>query len=1086
MEVGFGLKREEKSSLEGRYGQPFQADQKTLSWATPQHLVEMKMVGRMGSNSIEIIEGEEDRVIGFPGPPGSFGPIGPRGPGTGPGLSGPTGFDGLIGDKGGFGTIGDTGPEGYGEDGSTGGTGPLGRTGPTGPTGPTGSTGSTGTGATGDLGKKTTVDDDCGCCIGRTTQTNSTCKISVIDYGNIKTGPLTFDNFILKNTEGVQKTFTATAIALVADHEHFYVTGSNATTANNIIAMLALAGNEAFTAVIDSEANHEVNVTQAIEGIEGNQENSTTADADELLVSNFTGVRDATWVKFPDPTYPGEDFDTEFNEQLERIIVGKTHSFVLYFTHPTSGNKEIFWPLEGTRSESGYTIFSDILDPSHTALTKSQPTQHLSDYGTCGGFLAENVATEFTQNECEVLEAYRRGIGKGNTIDNRIDGYGVCGCHEEQLSIPDDAGEGVTFTGSADEFRERAATYFNKFASADETEEGLCGYYSLWGKCGWGAGFEHSGPNYANDFKTNSRGNFIVGYRNHGNAYTYEFWHGWEGLWSQAQTNTRNCESCEGCTSIMPEPSDCCDVPMSIVDEYEGPKCYCCADDIGGLTLLSGCYLESLNTPTCPCSSQGGDTYWTYNFPAPPGVNTDAACLEECKHAESTDSDGYGHDIGASCISKGYHAQICETETFIAGPPAEYIRTSCANMDPTADSDYPTFDIEAMWDGSGCPDPLACGLFACNGMESWGELYDVNGDPVPALQNPPMRLHNVEDAGCDMNSASCEQWQCCQSFSANGGDTLDYWRDHGPFGLGRNWKGGAIIPDNFGEDSSDHYRINYCNATNWGDGCEGDYSTQGYDQGLTREDAEYDGYYTGEFLYRPAFKGHGNPIDYWGANPCTDSYACSGVTCYDLCDYTGNIDTTPGFFYLKYLISSANYDRACSEAGPGLPGPGTQPKCFIAPGGIAQGGKGEYTYNDYLPNSAVYNSKFEPRKPFPTLVMNGSVMADKLKAYIDSDNLSSPFPTSVSSIDINVMVLTSWAVQTPANGRSRSEPSAAMPWTLKDPWPHLAPNHKKYDDYFKTTGGILDWGINLGQWEHPSWGEASANLHDVEKAKWGV
>lgn len=1006
---------------------------------------------------------------------------------SGVGSTGPDGFPGLagnqgpIGELGHVGLIGDTGSIGYiGPRGPIGSTGPIGggRTGDRGPraTGDIGSTCTT-EGCTGPQGiEGTSGEIPCDCCIGITSQTNATCEIKVLAYGNIKTGPVLFDNFVLTNAGGVQKTFTATSGTQT--HNNFKVQTSDEVTATNIKNMLALEGNESFTAAVTGDT---VTVTQVTAGIEGNQNNQSNTSLGSISVTNFAGVRNTTWIKFPDPTYPGEEFDSEFDEQIERIMVGETHSFVLYFTHPTSGNKEIFWPLEGSYSNPDGTVFSDILSTS-SIISKSQPTQHLSDYGTCGGFLAENVATEFTQNECEVLEAYRRGIGKGNTIDNRIDGYGVCGCNEEQLSIVDNE---ITYEGSADEFRSIAATYFNKFQSESEAEVDLCGAYSLWGKCGWGESHLHSGPNYANDFKTNSRGKFIIGYKTDrtNEPHSYEFWHGWESPSKLAETNTRNCQSCEGCKSIMPEPVDCCDVRNNVIDDgLDEDRCHCCWDFTapdGG--ILTGCYCGENDVDggcsgdgAC-CSDPGGEGDRSWVFPAPPGVNTDAACLVHCKNSQTTENeDGYGHDVGADCQTKGYHAQICETTTQLSD--GEWITTSCANMNPDEDSlyGYPTIDLEAMWDGEGCPEPLACGLFACNGMENWGTLYDTLGNPIQTLQNPPMRMHNVEDAGCAMNSASCEQWQCCQSFSANGGDTLDYWRDHGPYGIGKNWEGGAIIPSNYGEDNLGHYSIDHCHGTSWGDeNCNpGGGGPLDYKLGLQRGDAENDGYYPGEFLYRPGKKGHGNPIDYWNSSPCFDH--ANTPECVALCDgEPGQFAEAPAYFYLKYLISNGNSDYNCVLD---RASKGTRPKCFIAPG--------EYTENDYLPNNAIYNVKYEPRKTFPTLVMNGTTIADKLKAYIDGGHLSRPIPSSLLSIDINVMVLTTWAVQTPANGTTRTIGSTPMPWTLKDPWPHLAPNHKKFNDYFNTTGGSLGWGVNVGGLGVTSWGESGATIYQTEKAQW--
>ena len=771
----------------------------------------------------------------------------------------------------------------------------------------------------------------------------------------------------------------------------------------------------------------------------------------DCCIGDSAGNPETVWIKFPDPVYPGEQFDSLTGEQPERIMVGESHSFVLSFTHP-NGRELIFWPTADTYSYTGGSLYLDPTNHTSTAL-KRQTTQQLGDFGTCGGFLAENVATEFSQNECEILEAYRKGIGKGNTQDNRIDGYGVCGCDEELLIAYDET------QISADAFREKAANYFNLFPS--DFEDDFCGIYSLWGTCGWG---DASG---LNDFKTNSRGKFIVGYRTDSisDTYSYEFWHGWKSPLPTAETITRNCAGCEGCSAIYPEETDCCDNPQP--EAGNPPVCVCCWSH--EFTALCNAYYEDDNNPgSCGCGAE------STSFGVPDGTS-DFECWEYCQNWE--DDPSSAPDIsGAKCVVKGYAISNCGFNYVdMDGNP---IHTFCSTLNPDNPApgddnpdDLPVYlDTFNMWDGDGCPDPIACGLFACNGRsENWGTVYHADGTPVPLLQSPSMVMHDIEEAGCAMNTDSCKQWQCCRSFSSTGGDTLDYWRDHGPFGLGRNWQGGVMIPSNFGADDPDHYErscvgdlISHscCDIANWS--YPGFCGLTGEKRGVTRAEAEFQGYYPGDFLYRPGSKGYGNfGIDTgYGPNPCSQHN--------DYDDCQNLIDREEGFFYLKYLISSGGEKVNCLLESLY---PGTKPKCYIAPG--------EYTENDYLPNGGIYEINFEPRKPFPTLVMNGTTIADKLKAYLATN----PLPSGTLTIDVNVTVLTSWAVQTPSNGVDR-ENADHFPWPIQDPWPNLAPNHAKFDAYFNTTGGDLGWGRNYGQDGVSNWGRADAKLHKVNKAKW--
>ena len=278
---------------------------------------------------------------------------------------------------------------------------------------------------------------------------------------------------------------------------------------------------------------------------------------------------DEVWIAFPDPNFPtnalgNPNGDGSLQAIEDSVIVGESHSFVLYFTHPISGEKIIFWPNPGSYSSSGYTYYNDPFDKSKT-ITVSQPVETLSEWGNSNDFLIADVATELTRAECEELGAYRRGIGDWDPlIGNVIDGYGVCGCSE--VTIP-----ALEKTAKQVHIDTRTA-----ILTADREDEYCTG--SMWNICGWDAQGCH-----ANQFTTNSKGRFIVGNSIKADGEPAA-WHGWTGISDEDTTNTRSCIDCEGCEWIgehylgdwVPDfPGQDCDNGDARCCEQETPESCC-------------------------------------------------------------------------------------------------------------------------------------------------------------------------------------------------------------------------------------------------------------------------------------------------------------------------------------------------------------------------------------------------------------------------------------------------------------------------------------------------------------------------------
>jgi len=243
------------------------------------------------------------------------------------------------------------------------------------------------------------------------------------------------------------------------------------------------------------------------------------------------------WVNFPDPVYPGEG---TFDGPQYLGMSGQSHSFFLY-CYNKDGDKEIFWPrpnLTEWTNTSETQHYSDPNDIEGSLITTGYEAQKFPFSGkglsTDDHFLAENVATDFTKSECEMLGAYRKGIGNWS-VNNRIEGFGVCGCSEEDVVV--EYG-GPNLIRTADQVRSDAA---NAMRNHSHTDQEFCTDHP-WYNCYWDT---HTAIEQ-NDFKINSRGRFLVG------EATY--FSGWDGNQDNAQVFISGCSFCEGCRYFFDNP----------------------------------------------------------------------------------------------------------------------------------------------------------------------------------------------------------------------------------------------------------------------------------------------------------------------------------------------------------------------------------------------------------------------------------------------------------------------------------------------------------------------------------------------------
>tara|TARA_R100000458_G_scaffold16324_1_gene13980 strand:+ start:4035 stop:7073 length:3039 start_codon:yes stop_codon:yes gene_type:complete len=239
------------------------------------------------------------------------------------------------------------------------------------------------------------------------------------------------------------------------------------------------------------------------------------------------------WINFPDPEYPGEGI---FDGQQYISMVGQSHSFYLYVILE-NGSKQIFWPRPNATKWTNTADSQHYSDPNNisgTLITTGYEAHKLAATGSDGGFLAENVATDFTREECETLKAFRKGIGEweGN---NRIHGFGVCGCSEIDVTV--NYG-GSLVTRTADQVRAEAASSMRNHTETDQEFWTDMPWYNGW----WDT---QTAISY-NDFKVNSRGRFLVG--------EAIFWTGWDGNQDNSQVFLSGCNWCEGCRFFFDNP----------------------------------------------------------------------------------------------------------------------------------------------------------------------------------------------------------------------------------------------------------------------------------------------------------------------------------------------------------------------------------------------------------------------------------------------------------------------------------------------------------------------------------------------------
>ena len=106
---------------------------------------------------------------------------------------------------------------------------------------------------------------------------------------------------------------------------------------------------------------------------------------------------------------------------------------------------------------------------------------------------------------------------------------------------------------------------------------------------------------------------------------------------------------------------------------------------------------------------------------------------------------------------------------------------------------------------------------------------------------------------------------------------------------------------------------------------------------------------------------------------------------------------------------------------------------------------------DYLPCRFTGTYSSQPAKPFPHLVMSGKTIAEKLKIWHAANG---GVLTGLDAIDVKVLVLTYWQVESPVSTRTRFDSSTIgnEPWPLEDPWPDEGPT-RDYEVYFHDEFG---------------------------------
>jgi hypothetical protein len=362
-------------------------------------------------------------------------------------------------------------------------------------------------------------------------------------------------------------------------------------------------------------------------------------------------------------------------------------------------------------------------------------------------------------------------------------------------------------------------------------------------------------------------------------------------------------------------------------------------------------------------------------------------------------------------------------------------------------------------------------LFYCDvnmGNSTWGVTYSSNDsdDMIEAYtpdsltyapSNPHFNMY--DEAACQTADDNCYQWQCSRQDSYAEND--DTWYDHGKEGVARLWNGDPIVSS---------VEAEFHNQAPWGCAsavepvfdCNAVVSSIDdsgrFGVGCTRSLAEWYGYYTSDLIYRP---------------PHSDNLCPNGL----LLDHAGNRRSSPlcdnkfdgigdGYTWLKYVIPKSSGDATGDEYG--QPGPTS----WYAPPSRVLIAPGEYTHLDFMPvkmegqRAPDSGQNHCPRKPFPTLVMNGKTMADKLRDHFAMNPSElDQFGTEVLTVDLHVMVLTSWCVKSVASsgdkctdgpgwggeGGAIGSYNSGMPWPLYDPWPHLAPHVSEHWSWYDPS-----------------------------------
>lgn len=672
-----------------------------------------------------------------------------------------------------------------------------------------------------------------------------------------------------------------------------------------------------------------------------------------------------SWIAFPEPTYPGE-------VGYRQTIVGESHAFMLYFISPTDGKKKVFYPYvdpahTGSHpykkvftNNATYKTYTDPNNPDGSLINSQLIIPQFENYGITPyvspqgsedsslGFLAKNVATEFTRAECDSFGAFRKGIGNWGNDNNEIDGYGVCGCNEVTTSFVD--GEGILTTMTADELRVEAATEARGHANNPGNVNGPFGPWNMYWQNTWT-------PSQTDIyFATNSKGRFVVG---EGRG-----WVGWD------------------------YPSE--DNAKPINSRFKRPD--------GCLTVL---------------------------------FDGDPSSGDACK-----DNPQY----------RGYHfltgRNLCDNNN----------DPSCLQFNPSNSGDSDYFNLDSNWGDATCHDYINSGVFNCDTrVTPFGPQYAVSDGDFESYEGTYVGMDPNTHGPCGL--PSCCQSQCSEGNDTTGSFSSDDWSDQGLFQAVNNWDG--IV--SYHDDSRWHWQNNTSNYL-YSTSDEGALQIPGGSTDLPKSTLEEYGYYKSHLLYHPPSSGK-NGLDTVLNRVSGESYK---YTPFIMMSTRGHLSVGEGQprNFPTYVLGQ--------KAGAGQWG--NLPD---------KTGKREYEPTDILPTHAKLShlpgtTSNYPLKPFPTLVMNGKAIAKALDDWRNCgtngthlpENLGpiGPDGNTIGTVDVRVMIFSAWDMFGMGNGDT-SDSGHDESWTLKDPWPHLAPHLSEHSATFTDYDedkGRASWHCRVG------------------------